>query len=47
MNYFNRWRNKLAYEKKVQKFVELMERKTRIMLKNKLMNNLIKKKGDQ
>lgn len=47
MHYFNKWRAKLAYEKKIQKFVEIMERKTRIHLKNRLMCNLVKKNGDQ
>ena len=47
LHYFNRWRGKVAHERKINKFTEILERKTRNIIKSRMAVNLIQKKGQE
>lgn len=45
LHYFNRWKNKVAHERKILDFAAILERKTRIIMKNKMALSLIQQQG--
>ena len=41
-HYIHRWKNKINHEKKVARFADILERKTRVIIKNRFFLNLHK-----
>lgn len=45
--FFNKWRNKVEYENKIKRFAEILERKTRIIIKNKFAMNFFRNQKEK